>query len=277
MPYLSRIFIYPIKSLDGVAVTNATVLQSGALQNDRQFAIFDQQNQWVNGKRNAKVHLLRTSFDLEANTVCLQVQESNQQQVFHLNKERASLESWLSEYFCFPVRLQQNSVSGFPDDTEASGPTVISTETLETVASWFPGIEAKGQSSATDEMQQRLRANLEIAGVPAFWEDQLFAEAGNIVQFQIGSIHFEGINPCQRCIVPTRNSLTGKVYPQFQKLFVEKRKETLPSWAPISRFNHYFRLSVNTCIPKSEAGKILQVGDEVKILGIQMPPNSGGN
>jgi uncharacterized protein YcbX len=277
VPYLSRIIIYPIKSLDGVAVPNATVLQSGALQNDREFAIFDQQNQWVNGKRNAKIHLLRTSFDLEANTVCLQVQESEQQQVFHLNRERTSLENWLSEYFSFPVKLQQNSISGFPDDTEASGPTVISTATLETVASWFPGVEAKGQSSATDEMQQRLRANLEIAGVPAFWEDQLFAEAGNIVQFQIGSIRFEGINPCQRCIVPTRNSLTGKVYPQFQKLFVEKRQETLPSWAPISRFNHYFRLSVNTCIPKSEAGKILQVGDEVKILGIQMPPNSGRN
>jgi hypothetical protein len=117
-------------------------------------------------------------------------------------------------------------------------------------------------------MRERLRANVEIADVPAFWEDQLFAEAGTIVQFQIGSIQFEGINPCQRCVVPTRDAVTGKAYPNFQKIFVAKRQETLPAWVASSRFNHFFRLSVNTRIPESEAGKILQVGDEVKVLGV---------
>jgi len=269
VPYLSRIIVYPIKSLDGVAVSSVTVLQSGALQSDRELAIFDQQNQIVNGKRYPKVHLLRTSFNLETRTVCLQVQGSESTHVFHLDAERRELEGWLSEYFGFSVGLQQNSVSGFPDDTEASGPTVISTATLETVASWFPGIEVSGQISATDEMRQRLRANLEIEAVPAFWEDQLFSEAGDVVQFQIGSIQVEGINPCQRCVVPTRDSLTGNVYPNFQKIFIKQRQKTLPTWVNASRFNHFFRLSVNTCIPKSEAGKVLRVGDEVRILGIQ--------
>ena len=118
-------------------------------------------------------------------------------------------------------------------------------------------------------MRRRLRANIEIEGVPAFWEDQLFAEQQTeFVQFQVGAVLFEGINPCQRCVVPTRDSLIGKVYPEFQKIFLKKRKETLPEWAPLSRFDHFFRLSVNTRIPESEAGKILQVGDEVKIYGV---------
>ncbi len=261
MPYLSRILIYPIKSLDGIAVTKATVLKSGALQHDRQFAIFDEQGQLVNGKRNPNVHLLRTSFDLDAQTVSLQVQGTEQTQVFHLDEERTHLEAWLSDYFGKTVQLQQNSVQGFPDDTDASGPTVISTATLEAVADWFPEINE-------NQMRERLRANVEIADVPAFWEDQLFAEAGTIVQFQIGSIQFEGINPCQRCVVPTRDAITGKAYPNFQKIFVAKRQETLPAWVASSRFNHFFRLSVNTRIPESEAGKILQVGDEVKVLGV---------
>ena len=269
VPYLTRILIYPIKSLDGVAVTKATVLKSGALQHDREFAIVDEHGKFVNGKRNPKVHLLRTSFDIDAssdtiNRVCLEVQGTKLGGVFHLERERAELEAWLSEYFGFKVKLLQNSLLGFPDDTDASGPTVISTASLETVASWFPELE-KGAISPVEEMRRRIRANLEIGGVPQFWEDRLFAEVGIGVQFQVKDVQMMGVNPCQRCVVPTRNTFTGEVYPSFQKIFVSQRQETLPDGVNLSRFNHFFRLSVNTQIPESEAGKILQVGDEVEI------------
>ncbi|MEW6493934.1 MAG: MOSC N-terminal beta barrel domain-containing protein [Cyanobacteriota bacterium] len=261
MPYLAQILIYPIKSLDGVAVTQATILKTGALQSDREFAIIDEQGRFVNGKRNPKVHLLRTSFDLEARTVSLQVQGTEETQGFHLDEERTALEAWLSKYFGKTVQLRQNIIQGFPDDTNSPGPTVISTATIESVASWFSEI-------STEEMRRRLRTNIEIADVAPFWEDQLFDEAGNIVRFQIGSIQFEGVNPCQRCVVPTRDSLIGKTYLDFQKIFTTKRQETLPSWASVSRFNHYYRLSVNTRVPESEIGKMLQVEDEVKIIGL---------
>lgn len=258
MPDLAQILIYPIKSLDGVAVTQAKILKSGTLQYDREFAIFDEQGRFVNGKRNPKIHLLRSSFDLNARTVSLQIQDTETTQVFHLDEERTALEAWLSHYFGKTVHLQQNIWQGFPDDTNALGPTVISTATIETVAGWFSQISA-------DEMRRRLRTNVEIANVPPFWEDQLFGEADNIIQFQIGSIQFEGINPCQRCIVPTRNSFTGETSPDFQKIFVAKRQESLPSGVATSRFNHFYRLSVNTRIAESQADKILQVGNEVKI------------
>lgn len=260
MAYLAQISIYPIKSLDQVNVTEAPVLKSGALHHDREFAIFDQQGRFVNGKRNPKVHLLRSWFDLAAQTVSLQVQGTSQTQVFSLNQERAELESWLSKYFG-PVKLRQNSLTGFPDDTNAPGPTVISTATIEAVASWFPNI-------SVEQMRLRLRANIEIGGVPAFWEDQLFTDVVNkLVQFQVGEVLFAGVNPCQRCIVPTRDAVTGEVYPNFQKEFMAKRKATLPSWVAVSRFNHFFRLSVNTRIPESEAGKVLRVGDQIEIFG----------
>jgi uncharacterized protein YcbX len=41
MPELAQISIYPIKALDSVALTQTTVLPSGALQHDREFAIID--------------------------------------------------------------------------------------------------------------------------------------------------------------------------------------------------------------------------------------------
>lgn len=56
-PYLAKILLYPVKSLDGVEVENARVLASGALQYDRKFAIFDEQARFVNAKRHAKIKL----------------------------------------------------------------------------------------------------------------------------------------------------------------------------------------------------------------------------
>ena len=259
MPHLANITIYPIKSLDGVTLTSTAVLKSGALQHDREWAMFDKLGRFVNGKRYAKVHLLRSTFDLTADTVSLQAYDVAPTHTFHLSEERTELESWLSEYFGFEVELRQNAIAGFPDDTKASGPTIVSTATLETVASWFPGIEV-------DEMRRRLRTNLEIAGVPPFWEDRLFDESDKAVDFQVGAVRFAGINPCQRCVVPTRDSLTSSAYSDFQKIFIQHRQATLPAWTHLSRFNHFYRLAVNTCIGESEADKILQLGDEVQLL-----------
>ncbi|NMG11543.1 MOSC N-terminal beta barrel domain-containing protein [Brasilonema sp. UFV-L1] len=260
-PYLAAIYIYPIKSLDKIDVNQAKILESGALEYDREFALFDEQGHFVNGKRNAKVHLLRSAFDADSKTLSLHIQGTDQKAIFHVGDERTLLETWLSDYFGFRVKFVQNTITGFPDDTHAKGPTVISTGTIEEVASWFGDV-------SVDEMRLRLRANLEIGGVPPFWEDQLFSEADKYVQFKIGEVLFEGVNPCQRCIVPSRDSQTGKVTTHFQKIFVTRRKESLPSWTTPTRFNHFYRLSVNTNIPASEAGKILRQADEVKILGV---------
>ncbi|QLE44162.1 MOSC domain-containing protein [Nostoc sp. C052] len=258
-PYLAKVLLYPVKSLDGVEVENARVLASGALQYDREFAIVDEQGRFVNGKRHPKILLLRAQFALLDKTISLQIPGGDSQKTFHLDEERQALEATLSDFFEFSVTLRQNSLMGFPDDKNSLGPTVISTATLTEVASWFPGL-------SVDEMRRRMRANIEISGVPAFWEDQLFSEPGDLVSFRVGDVHFFGVNPCQRCIVPTRDSFLGEAYPNFQKIFATQRQATLPNWVSPTPFKHFYSLSVNTQLPPSSAGKILQIGDEVDIL-----------
>ena len=259
MPYLARMTLYPFKSLDGVEVEQATMLASGALQGDRAFALVDERGLYVNGKRNAKIHGLRSFFDLRERVLLVHVEGTTREYAFHVDAERGRLTDWLSDYFGFPVRLQQNDAQGYPDDLKAPGPTVISASTLDTVASWFPDAD-------TRTFKQRFRANLELAGVEPFWEDRLYGEAGTTVRFRIGAVVFEGTNPCKRCVVPSRDPLSGQMYPLFQKTLAEKRAEYLPSWANRSRFNHFYRLAVNTCVPASEAGKVLHLGDEVTVL-----------
>ena len=215
--YVSRLFIYPVKSLDSLECDRATILESGALKGDRTWAICDRDGNFVNGKRNAKVHSLRSQFDLATNILTLQTQGKDRAS-FGLNTEKPELCDWLAEYFGFPIEIKQDLKMGFPDDTVSPGATIVSTATLEAIADWYPELD-------TEDIRRRFRANIELAGVPAFWEDNLFTTADSTVKFRIGDVEFMGINPCQRCIVVTRDPETGKAYPKFQKIFISQRKK----------------------------------------------------
>jgi uncharacterized protein YcbX len=258
MPHLSRILIYPIKSLEPVSLPEVSVLRSGALAGDRALALFDSEGKFVNGKRHARIHQIRSAFDPTTQTLCLARAVGQPMRSFHLDRQREELHGWLNEFFGFPVTIRRNGEVGFPDDLDCPGPTVISTGTLIEVASWFPPLDA-------NQLRLRLRANLELYVPEPFWEDHLYAAKGSRVKFRIGDVHFLGNNPCQRCVVPPRDPLTGEGYPDFAKIFMARRQQSLPPWAEKSRFNHYYRLSVNTLVPESEAHKTLRVGDEVTI------------
>jgi uncharacterized protein len=260
MPHLSRILIYPIKSLEPVSVQEISVLKSGALAGDRTLALFDADGKFVNGKRHARIHHIRSAFDPTTQTLSLGRVDGPAMKPFHLDRQREELHAWLGEFFGFPVTLRRNTDVGFPDDLDCPGPTVISTATLAEVASWFPPLGA-------DQLRLRLRANLEISVPDPFWEDRLYAAKGTRVRFRIGDVQFLGNNPCQRCVVPPRDPFTGETYPDFAKIFMARRSQSLPPWAEKSRFNHFYRLSVNTLVPESEAHKTLRVGDAVTIDG----------
>ncbi|MGB8689441.1 MAG: MOSC N-terminal beta barrel domain-containing protein [Microcoleus sp.] len=261
MPYVASIQIYPVKSLDGIAVSQAAILSSGALEGDRSFAICDAQGELVNGKRHNGTHFLRFSFDLTNRIVGLKIQGTEEEIFFHIDRERSRIESWLSSYFGFPVKLVENLLTGFPDAPAAPGPTIISTETIAEVASWFPRV-------CVNEMRQHLRANIEIGDVPPFWEDQLFAASDEVVRFQIGKVIFEAINPSQQWIGSTSNYFSREVYPNFQKVCTAKRNEKMPDSARRWPLNHFYQLNINTRVPDRASGKIVQIGDEVKILSV---------
>lgn len=234
---LARIDIYPLKSGNSQSVASAKVLASGALELDRRFALVDEDGLFIHGKRTPLFHALRTHYDPLADT--LKLEHGGRRQGFRLADDGRELEAWLSDYFGLAVRLIENPTAGLPDDTESPGPTVISTATLATVASWFDGL-------SLEEVRSRFRANLEIDGVEPFWEDRLYRKSGEVVEFRVGSVTFGGVNPCQRCIVPTRESHSGQVWHGFAKQFSQHRAQSLPDWAERSRFDHYYRLCVNT-------------------------------
>jgi uncharacterized protein len=255
---LNRIDLFPIKSLDGVSASEARVNGAGILEHDRIYAIVDSAGAYVNGKRTERVHLIRTTFAEDYREAYFGIQGEAHKQRFVLD-EPGGINRWLTDFFGFAACLICEPARGFADDLVASGPTVVSEASLLEAVSWFPGL-------TLESARRRFRSNLELAGAEPFWEDRLFGATDELKPFRIGEVSLLGHNPCQRCVVPSRDPERGiQSLPGFQKTFMTLRKESLPSWASVDRFNHYYRFAVNTSIPSSEAGKSLRVGDSIHL------------
>jgi MOSC domain-containing protein len=250
---LSRIEIFPIKSLDGLCLDACAIDGGGILENDRVYAIFDADGLVVNGKRTPRVHALRCAYSSSGSEVTVWEDGQGSRTCFNL-MERGPLERWLTDFFGFAVHLRYEPRRGFPDDPEAYGPTVVGEASLRAVQTWYPEVPLAS-------IRRRFRTNLELAGGEAFWEDALFSGPDERKPFRVGAVGFLGHNPCQRCVVPTRDPETGQVIQGFQKSFARRREQHLPPWADRRRFNHFYRFAVNTSIPAAEVGKRLRVGD----------------
>jgi uncharacterized protein YcbX len=295
-PRLAGIRLHPIKSLDPVSVNEARIGPGGGLEHDRAWALFSIDGRWVNGKRTAAMHLIRASYADDLSSVTLAVPGDRRNipaRTFPFPSGAEDAAEWFSVYFEQQILIRY-APEGFPDDNIASGPTIISTASLRAVCDWFPGI-------TLDSARQRFRTTLEISDgdalpsananasdayrraaavglnvpadpastnghLPAFWEDRLYGEdERSVVRFRIDEVNFEGSNPCARCPVPARDPQTAADLRGFQKRFSDLRRETLPHWAPAARFDHFYRLAVNTRVAPTEHGKLLRIGDPLHL------------
>jgi uncharacterized protein YcbX len=254
---LSQILIYPVKSLDGVSVPQARITPGGILEGDRSYALFDAEGKYVNAKRTPRIQFLRAEFDARYELIILSAPGADRARHFSL-VEPDELNDWLSKFFGFPVSVKREENSGFPDDRAAPGPTICSEASLREIMTWFPGL-------TLESTRRRFRTNLELNGTEPFGEDRLFGAPETKRPFRLGGVAFRGHNPCQRCVVPTRDPDKAGVTAQFQKKFMEMRRKTLPPWSEPARFNHYYRFAINTSIPETECGKVVRVGDRIEL------------
>jgi len=255
MARIERIRVYPIKGFDGIDLEATAILEGGTLTHDREFALFSGDDV-VNGKQAPRIHEFETDFDPETASIEF-VAPDGDRRTYDLASEddREDASAFLGEWIDLDVTLERDTTLGFVDRQEM-GPSVISTATLETVASWFDDL-------TVESVRRRMRANVEVSEVPPFWEDRFVGE--DAPTFDADGITFEGVTPCARCVVPSRDPDTGEPLPEFRQRFIEKRSETFPDWADPDAFDHYYTLMLIARIPESSREKTLRVGDPVEI------------
>ena len=253
---LARLRAYPVKGFDGIDLETATVLPGGTLEHDREFALFDADGDVFNAKRSDRFHRLSTAYDPETVTFRVETPDGRTRE-FPLGsdegRERAA--SWFGEYFDADLTVRRDRSTGFVDRRDM-GPSVVSTATLEAMASWFDGL-------TVGSVRRRLRANVEVSGVPAFWEDRLVGDDAPVLV--VGDVRLEGTTPCGRCVVPSRDPDTGDPLPEFRERFVEKRRETFPDWADADAFDHFYTSMVIASVPEPDRGSTLAVDEPVRL------------
>jgi len=299
MPTLDRITIYPVKSLDGMDVDEAVALPCGALEHDRRWRLVDMDGRVVNAKRSAVFSAIRAEFALPERLVTLAVDPAAvaaavlpaadldrlrglTRESFHLVPGQGGPCGWLSEAFGLDLLLQERADGGFPDDRDAPGPTLVSTATLAEVARWF--------ALDLHECRRRFRANLEVGGYDAFWEDTLASPARPGLApslmdlppdlpadpyvdlpppepraFSIGDVTLRATNVCRRCVVPGRDSRTGAATAHFRDAFEARRGRGLRADVDAGAWNTLYRLAVNTRL--DGPGAVLAVGRQVTAGG----------
>ncbi len=314
MPYLSGITIYPVKSLDGLRLPDATVLPCGALLNDRRWRLIDTEGRVVNAKRTSRFHSIRAQFEgMDDDSTGVSQSPSGHFVTLWISHDLAEISGnpqsaetfplvpgsegpceWLSDALREHVFLEERVEGGFPDDRDAAGPTVISTETLDEVARWFGWDDA--------EARRRFRMNLELTAesaevssdesqnselfYEAFWEDRLafpryernsiaslsecddsldYLPVGEPDTFSLGGIEFRPAGACRRCAVPSRDTQTGTQFRLFRDVFEARRYQRLRQDVDTRDWQDYYRLGLNTSVVQSSAGTRLTIGDQLKL------------
>lgn len=267
MAHIENLWVYPVKGLDRMEVDSITISESGTFEGDRQYAMldpdenkviedrFDSVGKTFNGKEIDHTHEVKSEFDPDTDRLTLRMRESGETYSFDLTAEREEASEWFSDFVGEPVKLRYREPPSFIDRPKL-GPSVISTKTLEELASWFDEMTVEGA-------RIRLRPNIEIGGVPAFWEDRFLGDDPS--GFEINGIRFEGAEACARCVVPSRDPDTGKPINDFEQRFAKYREETLPEWAPKEAFEHFFTIMLITDIPEADYGGTISVGDEIRV------------
>ena len=257
-PTISRIRIYPIKSLDPVELQEAEV-GVHSLRYDREFAMLTPDGRFMNGKRSGRVNELKAAYDLPNYTVAFSDRVGGPAHSFHLLNEKKEIEKYLGEFFGEPISLLQNKQGQLMDIPTASSVTIVSEASLLSLHKEF-------SDRTLEDVRLRFRASIELSGVEPYWEENLVGAPGVGMRIQIGELEMIGVSPRARCNVPPRDPLTGITDKTFVKRMMKSREKTLPEKSHIPEYGSLYHLTINTYIPETQKGKWLRVGDELKTI-----------
>ena len=265
MLQVSQLFIYPIKSLGGIAKQDIEITSTG-FKHDRRWMLVDDQNVFLTQRTYPQMALLQTAETGTGITVTNKLNSSQSITIpfetsyaaktkvivwddvcdaFEINEE---LNAWFSEMLHINCKLVY-----MPDDTKRLVDKRYATnDEITSFADGYP-ILMIGQSSL-DNLNEKLtealpvnrfRPNIVFTGGHAHIEDEMAV-------FEINAVNFFGVKPCARCMITTINQQTA-----------EAGKEPLRTLAGYRMKNNKIYFGQN--VLQQQNGSI-QIGNEIKIL-----------
>jgi uncharacterized protein YcbX len=270
MPQISQLFIYPVKSLGGIALSKSLVTSRG-LQHDRRWMLVDENNRFLSQRTHAQLAL----FKLELTDSGVQVTHTPTQQAQLIpyepkTNEKLTISIWddecsatmvnyeLNKWFSGLLKIDSRLVYMEDNDLRQVDPRYAGPEHITSFSDAYPML-LMGQSSLDDLntrlaqplSMDRFRPNIVMEGSAPYLEDKMH-------HFTIGGIEFYGVKPCARCVMTTINQQTAT-----------SGAEPLKTMAGYRRVNHKIYFGQNL-IHRGDG--IIRVGDvlEIQKLGTDL-------
>lgn len=262
---VSGLFLYPVKSLRGIAVDAAT-LTNGRFLGDREFLVVDRDGEFMDMRRYpqmARVDAVHVPGGLQLRSEgfpdCVVITPSvprAERVVQHVFLWRRSApvtstsddaDRWLSDVLGVPCRL----MAFVPDVAALTVPSYEVHSSLQDATPFHITSEESladlNARAGTSLPMNRFRPNIVVRGSDAYAEDGWKTVA-------IGDTRMQWIKSCTRCVATTTDQLTGERMGREPLFTLSKYRREGPNVV----FGHYFA-------PESWGSEI-RVGDELRVI-----------
>jgi uncharacterized protein len=225
MKYLQEIWIYPVKGLGGISVTEAIVEPRG-LQYDRRWMLTDTDGVFVSQRELAEMALLRTAIEPPFLVVwdkrdpqqrlripldpdpeqCTPIAAKVWDDIVPALRLGEAYNQWFSAVLGHTLQLIY-----MPDTSHRALEAGYAPEGhITSFSDGYPflvigqrSLDGLNARLANPVSMNRFRPNMVIAGTEPHEEDRW-------QHFHIGEVPFQGVKPCARCIVTTTDQDTAK-------------------------------------------------------------------
>jgi len=271
MPVLSNIFIYPVKSLAGIEVSNWQVNKKGLIH-DRKWMLIDHQNKFLSQRRLPKMALIKTQLSdtelilsaADSGSISLDINPQggdelttsiwNDQCLSRAISKEA--DQWLSHFLQVDCKLvyQPNEVCRFVDPNYASATDIVNfSDGFPFLITSQASLDVLNLAMGVQLPMIRFRPNLVISDCDSYEEDSWREITINNIQFRLPK-------PCSRCPIPTIDTDTA-----------QSSKEPLLTLSRLRKWNNKVFFGQNAL--HNNSGE-LSVNDTVKITqtGPKQPP-----
>ena len=266
---VSALYIYPVKSLGGIAVNNAKVTDRG-LEYDRRWMLIDADNRFLSQRELPKMALLKTG--ITANGISITDTATGSQFLIPFKPLTDTLlqvtvwddtctaqlvspiaDEWFSQALAKPCRLVY-----MPNDSlRPVDPRYAAEDKLTSFSDAYPfllisqaSIDDLSERAATPIPIDRFRPNIVYTGGNAYSEDEL-------AHFTLNGIDLYGVKLCARCPVPGIDQQTA-----------QRVKE------PLKTLNSYRRMRNKVWLGQNlihQGEGIINVGDVINVVKLKEP------
>jgi uncharacterized protein YcbX len=279
MPTLTHLLVYPIKSCGGIAVREATLLESGLSSqgvHDREWMLVTEDGQFLSQREHPRMALIRPlpeggnlrvkapgMGDLLLPLTWSDVPDTSLRtvQIWDDTVRAADCGNVAADWFAQaigvrePIRLvrfhhdavRPTSVKwtgGMPSQTRFADGYPLLLIGQSSLDDLNGRLRAAGRSTLP---MDRFRPNLVVDGLEAFEEDYL-------ASLSTGSAEIRPVKPCARCPIPSIDQATGIPGPDPMDI--------LQTYRANPRMDGAVCMGMN-CIVSAGAGSLLRVGQEL--------------